>query len=469
MNKLAVTLFGLAVASCAHVPRGDRAEIKGAPGSCKMTVGQDKGMILAGRVIVDGGDIRNTALYVSGGLVAATASESTLIARFPSASVIECANAVISPGLINAHEHNAFSYKRPDVNTQPVYVHRDEWREGLNGKYKLITPAPTADPAILAWVELRHLLSGVTTMAGSGIVAGLTKNVSKPVGQPYVVDLQTFPFKMDAMTKFAPYCTRPPAQWPTVDLSAGVPEGSPYVPHVGEGTSCEAKLEIDAYLDYASKHRTRSFSLVHGVPLSQNQLSLAKKNDVSLVWSPRSNLALYGQSVDATWLLDEGVNVAIGTDWSPSGSFNLFEEMRCGLQFSRAKAHRVLQGNELWRMATRNAAIALGIDDQTGSLEIGKAADIVILDGEVGAHLENFAAQSHENVIAVVIDGRLTALDDGKFSSPNAAFDCPNVVGKKRLCVDFGQYGFTFEEMKNRNHNSIDLFAVEQQLSCSVQ
>lgn len=465
MIKLAVTILILALVGCTHVSLTGPEGIVGRAGSCEMTLGDQDRTILVGQVIVDDGAIRNTALYISNGLIAAMAPKSTLVERFQKASVIECKNAVISPGLVNAHEHNAYSYGAPDANSQPIYAHRDEWREGLNGKYKLATPAQSTDAAILAWVELRHLLSGVTTIAGSGIVGGLTKNVSKPIGQPYIVDLQTYPFKMDAMTKFAPYCTVRPAQWPSVELSLGVPQESPYVPHVGEGTSCEAKLEIDAYLDFVAKHPNRKFSLVHGIPLSEVQLSAAKKNDVSLIWSPRSNLALYGQSVDATWLLDEGVNVAIGTDWSPTGSFNLFEEMRCGLQFSRAKSRRELLGIELWRMSTRNGALALGIEDRTGSLEVGKAADIVILDG-AGERLEDFASQSHANVIAVIIDGRLTIVDSEKFSSPNATNDCPHVVGTKRICVDFKQYGFTFEEMKDRNQRSVGLFDVSEQLGC---
>ena len=51
--------------------------------------------------------------------------------------------------------------------------------------------------------------------------------------------------------------------------------------------------------------------------------------DVTLVWSPRSNLALYGATVDVPTALRAGARVAISTDWSYSGSYNLFEEFRC--------------------------------------------------------------------------------------------------------------------------------------------
>ena len=75
---------------------------------------------------------------------------------------IAAAGPVLSPGFVNAHEHPAYSYAFPDANLNPGYVHRDEWRLGIDGKVQLPPPPPHRfDPgnrrstAILLAMELR--------------------------------------------------------------------------------------------------------------------------------------------------------------------------------------------------------------------------------------------------------------------------------------------------------------------------
>jgi len=112
--------------------------------------------------------------------------------------------------------------------------------------------------------------------------------------------------------------------------------------------------------------------------------------------------------------------------------------------------------------------MALGLANSMGSIEAGKAADLVVLDGVVKEGLRNFGAQSHENVIAVLIDGRLTATDARKFTGAAVPSICPHTLGSKRLCVDFSRYNFTFDEMKTKNAGNVDVFSLDKQSSCRV-
>jgi 5-methylthioadenosine/S-adenosylhomocysteine deaminase len=82
-------------------------------------------------------------------------------------------------------------------------------------------------------------------------------------------------------------------------------------------------------------------------------------------------------------LLDAGVNVALGTDGAASNNdLNLLAEMRTAALLAKgvAGSAAAVPAETALRMATLNGAKALGIDDETGSLELGKAADIVALD-----------------------------------------------------------------------------------------
>ena len=122
-----------------------------------------------------------------------------------------------------------------------------------------------------------------------------------------------------------------------------------------------------------------------------------------LVWSPLSNLLLYGKTAAVYDALAAGVLVSLGTDWTPSGSPNLLTELKVA---DRALRDTLLLGERrsivpdltaghgdtdrgaaeraldqlLVEMVTINPATTVRWDDQVGSIEIGKAADLLVID-----------------------------------------------------------------------------------------
>ncbi|MDF1796757.1 MAG: TRZ/ATZ family hydrolase [Coxiellaceae bacterium] len=122
---------------------------------------------------------------------------------------------------------------------------------------------------------------------------------------------------------------------------------------------------------------------VHMVHLTDEEIDLMAANDVSLVHCPESNMKLASGFAPVQKLLDKGVNVALGTDGAASNNdLDMFGEMRTAAFI--AKGHSgdstALPVAAVLRMATINGAKALGIADQTGSLTIGKAADMIAVD-----------------------------------------------------------------------------------------
>lgn len=439
-----------------------------AAGICSYKQGNGADTLLIGQIVLDKKRREHLGLVISGGVIAEIGDPNTLKAGHSDASIIECDQAFISPGFINAHEHTSYSFQFPAAGMQPNYVHRDEWREGLNGKPQLVYGKPTNEASIMAWVELRHLLHGVTTIAGSGGVAGIVKNASSPKTDTYVYvdDMQTFPYGTDVDKNFgsAP-CDTDASKLGSPKFAAGVPQSVPYVPHIGEGTNCAAKLELDNYLAYVSKTPGRKFSLIHGVALTQTHLQTLRDNNVSVIWSPRSNLALYGKTVDPSWLIDAGVSVAMGTDWSISGSYNILEEMACGKNVSQAKNSRAITGPELWQMVTTEAAKALGIDKITGSITVGNTADLVIISDPDGSGISRMGSLDQSDIIAVFIDGALLAGDARRLVSPPKQM-CPNSIDGKFVCIDFSKYTFTFDQMKSANANNVGLLDTSKEAAC---
>ncbi len=473
-RRFAFLVMTVVLASCAlQGAKGPSEAVQRATAlgpQCNFDEGPNQGLILVGQLIVDQSTSILGAMYANNGTIVAIGTETEIETKYPGVTTIKCAGAYLSPGFINPHEHTSYSYGFPDPATSPIYGHRDEWRRGLNGKHKIVQPSPTNDDKLLAWIELRHLLAGVTTIAGSGAIPGMVKNVASrnaPVYR-YQVDLATFPFGPKAMTEFEKYACDPNQSTPPLPAFDGnVPSTLAYVGHVGEGTNCEAKLELTFFLRYVGAHGGRKYTVIHGVALDSGHLATLKAANVSVVWSPRSNLALYGKTVDGAWLTDNGVSVALGTDWSPSGSYNVFEEMRCAQDHAKKRSTRALTGPELWSMVTGNGAESLGLAPAMGTLAVGKAADVVILNDKTGRGLADFGALTEDDVIAVVVDGKLQVANSRYVSGSRLLAQCPNAIGTKSVCVDFSPYGFTFAQMQGANAGSVDVVGTKKQVGCS--
>lgn len=121
--------------------------------------------------------------------------------------------------------------------------------------------------------------------------------------------------------------------------------------------------------------------MVHGIAVNADDGKTLAENRASLIWSPRSNISLYGNTVPMRMLKNQGVLVSLSTDWTPSGSMNLGRELACADELNAKYFNRAFSDRELWMMVTHNPAVALHIDDRVGSLQAGHFGDIAIFDG----------------------------------------------------------------------------------------
>ena len=331
---------------------------------------------------------------------------------------------MLSPGFVNAHEHPAYSYAFPDAGLNPGYLHRDEWRLGTDGALPLPIPerivhAPGdgRSAAILLAMELRHLLGGATTIAGPGGLPGVVRNIDRHQRPgdielyDYEADVEVFPFSFQAVADLREECAGGPAHRfarRTADDLAFMA----YVPHVGEGrkASCAARAEVARYLRRVQR-RDRRYALVHGVATDREDYEVMREFDVTLVWSPRSNLALYGETVDIAGALPSGVRIALSTDWSPSGSFHMREEVRCARR-AAAAAGAALPADALWRMSTVHGAYALGLEDRLGAIRPGMRADLVLVAHAGGDPHDAVLTATHREVLAAWVGGRALLLSE---------------------------------------------------------
>lgn len=160
------------------------------------------------------------------------------------------------------------------------------------------------------------------------------------------------------------------------------------------------------------------FIAAHCVQVTPEDIDILKKYHVSVVTNPASNMKLGNGFAPIPEMLEKGINVCLGTDGAASNnSLNLIHEMSL-LALIHKGTHRASQcvsAAEVFRIATLNGARALGMEQQIGSIEAGKKADIAILDLKTPSMWPNnnpIAALSYSangsEVDSVIINGELT-------------------------------------------------------------
>ena len=167
---------------------------------------------------------------------------------------------------------------------------------------------------------------------------------------------------------------------------------------------------------------------VHMVHLTDYEIKLVHQYGCSVAHCPSSNMKLASGFAPVPALLNQGVNIGLGTDGAASNNrLDMFEEMRQAALLAKATSGQAdaLPAHQALRMATLNGANALGLGETTGSLVIGKAADITAINFsglnltpcyDPVSHLVYTA--SREQVSHVWVNGRIL-LEDKELTTMN--------------------------------------------------
>jgi len=395
---------------------------------------QIKGNVLGIEKVFQGGEvlIDETGLIRYVGCSADRPADLDAVAS--EATKIECADGVISPGLINPHDHLYYNHNFPFPETGERYNHRNDWRPN--------SYAPSDyEQAKVTWSELRQVMTGTTSIIGSGSELGVLRNLDPPWWSfPYYDDMlwdvfteapaeivsDTFPLENggdyiqnEGSCSDYPYLGRQKDEYTNV-----------YVPHVAEGINEAAHNE---FLCLSSTDNggvdlvDGNFAMIHGIALNAFDGYTLAADNASVIWSPRSNISLYGNTAPVSMLKNQGVLISLSTDWTPSGSMNIGRELICADQLNKDYFDEVFTDRELWLMVTSNPAKALHVDDRIGSLKAGLFGDIAIYDG-----------RDAENPYRAIIeaDARSTILVMRRSSLPFSLMDGPKYIGSVALYGD---------------------------------
>ncbi len=317
----------------------------------------------------------------------------------PGVRVVET-DGVILPGLIDLHghpEYNVFAAWEPPR----LYPNRYAWRQ--SHEYAQVVKDPWAklqsDPPLLTtqtrYAEVRALIGGVTAIQGAS-----AKYPDKSEALVRNVDLNVFgQHKARAMIDLG-RADDADTQRLRQQIDAGAVNA--FYVHLAEGVDDRSRAELDALANAGLL--TPATIIIHGTALTAAQLGQVKDAGAKMVWSPQSNLRLYGQTTAAGQALAMGITVGLGADWLPSGSPSLLEEMKVARAALRSQGVSI-PAPKLVQMVTSGAAAIAGLDAHLGTLAAGRPADVLVLERRLADPWENVVEALPSWVELVTIGG----------------------------------------------------------------
>jgi hypothetical protein len=374
-------------------------------------VGASPAVLLKGTVV--------TPDQVFAGEVLLTGDTITCVAptcAAPAGASIVDTKGIIFPGLIDAHNHILFDiFDEDDWAPTQSYTNHNQWTSDL--RYKAMVDckqylngesnSPYFGCEMDKYGELKGLIAGTTSILGAAIPTNSAcyGSLARTIDQK----------PNDLLSDKVQTAVAVPSDGDSVCGNITTNKTDAYVVHVAEGVDMTALKEFGKVGTCTTQPEclyAPETTVVHGLALGDAELQIMADKGMSLVWSPRSNSFLYsnGQITELATAkvklaLEKGINVALGPDWSIGGSQNLLDELRFAEQVNQALWDGVIPHATLVKMVTINAAKALGLAAQLGSLEVGKKADVMVIGGDAANPYDALLAATPADVRLVMVGG----------------------------------------------------------------
>lgn len=339
--------------------------------------------------------------------------------------VIDVESHIVMPGLINTHAHIPMSIFRETTEGCKLY----EWlNEKIWPREDKLTKEDVYWASMLSYYEM--IATGTTTINDQyfmseeirraaedcKIRAVITRPIMDADGsfEQRVQEFRDFYESRDKSNDLITYSVAPHSLYTCSDaclqITADLAKEYDLPIHVHFLES------IDEIEDIQKQHHKPAIEvlkqyfdgihtiLAHGVHLDAEDIKILKTMDCGIAHNPISNLRLGCTIADTTKYLQEGLNVALGTDGQGSGSnLDMFEAMRvaCLIQGGIHENEERISAKDVLRMATINGAKLLGLEEKIGSIEVGKDADLIIVNTKES--LDNITMLPNLNEIANLV------------------------------------------------------------------
>jgi 5-methylthioadenosine/S-adenosylhomocysteine deaminase len=398
--------------------------------------------------------IANGAIAVQGAKLIAVGTCADIEARYESDHVVDCTGKYVLPGLVNAHTHAPMTLLRGLADD----LRLDVWlmgycmpteREFVNPEFcRLGTSIACAEmirSGITLFADMYYYeadVAAATAAAGMRGVLGQTVlkfpapdaetyEESLAYARRFIEEWRDHPLITPAVAPHAPYSNTEETLRRCTQLALEF--DVPLLTHLAE-----TRLEVEDSLNNVGMEVIPAMKAVdlfdakvlaaHCVHISPAEIIQLRDDDVTVAHCPTSNLKLASGIAPVTQMLKQGVTVGIGTDGPASNNdLDMFEEMRLAAILAKTDAEdpTAVPARQALLMATRQGAEALFLGDVTGSLEVGKLADIIVVDAKPVHNMPHFDRDPNAIYSRIVYASKSTDVTDvmcnGKWLMQNRA------------------------------------------------
>jgi 5-methylthioadenosine/S-adenosylhomocysteine deaminase len=381
------------------------------------------------------------AVAVRGDSIVAVGMADEITTEYTANETIDCNGKVLMPGLINAHTHVPMTLLRGLADD----LRLDVWLMGymMPVEREFVSPEFVRLGTLLACAE--QIRSGVTTFndmyyfeenvaraaADAGVRAVCGQTVMKfpaPDAASYEDSLQMarefiqrwrdHPLIVPAVAPHAPYTCTAEILKATAELAKEF--NVPLHTHLAE-TAFEVEKMRDEQgipvIPYVKKQGLFEAKVIaaHCVHVDSGEIRTLQHANAGVSHNPSSNLKLASGFAPVVKMLEAGINVGIGTDGPASNNdLDMFEEVRLAAFIAKAVTNdpTSLPASQALLMATRLGAQALHIGHLTGSIEVGKRADLILVDVSPLHNAPSFQRAADNKYAQIVYAGKSTDVSD---------------------------------------------------------
>jgi 5-methylthioadenosine/S-adenosylhomocysteine deaminase len=393
-------------------------------------------LALRGTLVTPDGIVENGTVLIRQGKIVAVGKK----VKLPSSATTIDTHGVIAPGLIDLHNHltyNVFPRWRP----MQKFATRYDWQQ--EPLYQTLIESPHAgmvadgmECEMERYAEVKALSEGETSVVGSlanACSSGLAHNLDGE--EEWHVAYNVFPLHMSE------------AELASIRQRLQNHQLNAFLIHLGEGSHQDAS----AAREFATlKDRgllIPGVILIHGVALQPENFTEMAAHEVGLIWSPRSNLELYGNTADVAAAKAANVKIALGPDWSPTGSDGLLAELNYAAAWNDTQTVHPFTDRELVAMATSIPAGMIGASALLGAIAPGHDADLLVVRAETeGSTHDAYWTLTHATaaqVMLVTVEGEPLYGDPDLLDklSPSHPAERLEVCGSSKALLFTGLHG----------------------------
>jgi 5-methylthioadenosine/S-adenosylhomocysteine deaminase len=273
------------------------------------------------------------------------------------------------PALVNIHDHFRGNYL-PKVGPKngTFYLNWSYWDNDLHS-------APVFEEREKNSIEDLYLLSAYKNVFSG--VATVNDHFPHALNDPLIPGLPLHVIKEYALEHSAQSFSLKWGDGIGPEHKKAIEKNYPFIIHCEEGFDEETQGDIDRLIKL--KCLDDHAVLIHCIGFSDKDIERVRHAGANVVWCPGSNMFMFNVTAKIKKMLEEKINVSLGTDSTHSGSANMLEEIRFARKTYKDLYAEELSAKTIVDMVTVNPSKALRMADKIGSIRVGKNADVLVI------------------------------------------------------------------------------------------